>query len=117
MSVKIWVKPLAFGAVCGAIAAIGLGFGMGGWTTASKAEVIANEQSRAEVSAALLPICLDLSDQDIQRASKIDKIRSAPSYQRMDVVSSTGWTTMPGTEGPDRRVARACIDALLEETG
>lgn len=114
---KTWVKPLALGVVVGAIAATGLGFGAGGWMTASKAEVVANEQAQAEVSAALLPICLGLADQDSQRVAKVDGIRSAPPYQRLDVVNSTGWTTMPGTEGADRRVARACVDALLGEKG
>jgi len=81
--------------------------------TASKAEVVANEQARAEVSAALLPICMELASRDDQRAAKIERIRSAPSYQRIDAIMTAGWTTMPGTEDSDRRVARACVDRLL----
>lgn len=114
MNFPTWTKPVLFGAAIGAVAATILGFTAGGWVTESKAEVVANEQARAEVSEALLPICLELSKMDDERMAKIEKIRAKPSYQRTDELMSAGWTTMPGTETSDRRVATACLEALLK---
>ena len=114
MNYSAWTKPVILGVFIGAAGAIGLGFGMGGWVTTSKATVVANQQARSEVSAALLPICLDLSAKDSERASKIEKIKAAPIYQRNEALLSTGWATMPGTTSSDSRVARECADALMQ---
>lgn len=113
MNVPTWIKPVLFGVVIGGIGAVALGFTTGGWMTAGKAEVTANEQARAEVAAALLPICLELASQDNRRDTKIEGIRSKPSYQRNEAIMDAGWTTMPGTETSDRRVASVCVEKLL----
>ncbi|MDF1792833.1 MAG: hypothetical protein P1U88_13030 [Thalassobaculaceae bacterium] len=113
MVLPTWIKPVLCGVVIGGIAATVLGFSTGGWITASKAEVVANEQANAEVAAALLPICVELASQDTQRSTKIEGIRSKPSYQRNEAIMDAGWTTMPGTEKSDRRVASVCVEKLL----
>lgn len=113
MTLPTWIKPLLFGAAIGAVVATVAGFATGFWMTTSKAQVVANEQATAEVSAALLPICVELASRDNQRGSKIEDIRAKPSYQRNEAMMDTGWTTMPGTEDGDRRVASACVEKLL----
>lgn len=113
MNLPTWTKPVLAGVVVGAIGATVLGFTAGGWMTASKAEVVANETAQAEVSAALLPICVELASQDAQRKAKLEDIRAKPSYQRNEAIMTAGWTTMPGTESSDRRVASACVEKLL----
>jgi hypothetical protein len=113
MSLPTWIKPVLFGVVIGAIVATALGFTTGGWMTASKAEVAANEQADAEVTAALLPICVELASRDSDRDAKLKAIAAKPSYQRNDAMIDSGWTTMPGTEKAERRVAAACADKLL----
>lgn len=113
MNFPTWIKPVIFGVVIGAIVATTVGFTAGGWMTAGKAEVAANEQADAEVTAALLPICVELASQDSDRSAKIEAIRSKPSYQRTEAMNDSGWTTMPGTDKAERRVASACAEKLL----
>lgn len=113
MTLPSWIKPVIFGVVIGAIVATIVGFTAGGWMTAGKAEVAANEQADAEVTAALLPICVELASRDSNRSAKIEEIRSKPSYQRTEAMNDSGWTTMPGTDKAERRVASACAEQLL----
>lgn len=113
MAFPNWTKPAVFGVVVGAFCATVLGFATGFWMTTSKAEVMANEQADAAVSEALLPICVELAGRDTARSEKIEDIRDEPSYQRNEAIMDTGWTTMPGAEEADRRVASACVERLL----
>ena len=113
MASTTWIKPALFGAVIGAICVTVIGFSTDFWVTTSKAEVMANEQSDAAVSQVLLPICVELASRDSDRGDKIEAIRAKPSYQRNEAIMNAGWTTMPGAEQGDRRVASACVASLL----
>ena len=55
---------------------------------------------------------LDKSRADNQRVAKLATIREASSFKRRDAVMETGWATMPGTDGPNRDLAQACIEGL-----
>ena len=80
--------------------------------TGNNAERMASSMAQEEVIAALVPLCLDMSRTDNDRIAKLATIREASSFKRRDAVMETGWTTMPGSNGPNRDLAQACIEGL-----
>ena len=110
-----WLKPGIYGAVVGAIALAIVGFGWGGWVTGGTARQMANQQARQAVVAALAPICIEQSKQDPQATEIIAKIRAASSWERNNLLTGTGWATMPGSSNTDRDVAAACTEALMDQ--
>jgi pimeloyl-ACP methyl ester carboxylesterase len=112
MNIPDWLKPGTYGAVCGAIALAVVGFSWGGWVTASTARQRAEEQAKAEVIAALVPICLEQSKKDPQLADRVAILKAASSWSRGDLVLKNGWATMPGTTAGDGWVAGACAEKL-----
>ena len=89
-----------------------VGFSWGGWQTGSKAQKMASELAEDRVIAALVPFCLDMSRTDGERIAKLATIREASSFKRREAIMETGWTTMPGADGPNRELALACIEGL-----
>ena len=69
-------------------------------------------QAKNEVISALAPICLQISQEDPERAAKLVTITEASTYQRRDAVMEAGWATVPGSEAPNRDLAQACIQGL-----
>lgn len=112
MNMPEWLKPGFFGAVVGAGALAISGFAWGGWMTSSAAEKVASVQARHAVVAALVPICVEQSNQDPRVVETLARLKDTSSYQRRDLLMKTGWATMPGSSDPDRDVARACVTAL-----
>jgi hypothetical protein len=112
MNVPEWVKPGLYGAAAGAIALAIVGFSVGGWVTGSKATQMASDKARADVLAALVPVCVDISKRDPQLVTKTAGLKTAKSYDRDDLVMKAGWATMPGATEPDRRIAAACAEKL-----
>jgi len=112
MNIPEWLKPGIYGAVVGAIAVSIVGFSWGGWVTGSGANKMAIARAHDDVIAALVPVCLNLSNADSNRVMKLASIKKASSYKRRDAVMEAGWATMPGSEKPNRDLAAACIDVL-----
>lgn len=115
MKTPEWLKPGIYGAVAGAIALAIVGFSWGGWMTGSTAKKMAAEQSRFEVVAALVPICVEQSKQDPQVMETLAELKAANSYQRSNLLMETGWATMPGSSDPNRSVASACMEKLAAQ--
>jgi alpha/beta superfamily hydrolase len=109
-----WLKPRLSGAAVGAVALAIVGFTWGGWVTGGTAEQRAADQAKLEVVAALVPICVEQSNQDPQVGETLAQLRDASSYQRSDMLMKAGWATMPGSSDPNRNVAKACIERLSE---
>ncbi len=112
MTTPEWLKPGIYGALLGAIFVSIVGFSWGGWMTGAGAEKMANKQAKEEVIAALVPVCLDMSRADNERMAKLATIRAASSFNRRAAVMETGWATIPGSNGPNRDLAQACIEGL-----
>lgn len=110
-----WLKPGLYGFAIGAVAVAVAGFSWGGWVTGSTAEQMATDHAKAEVVAALVPICLEQSGQDPRLAQQLTALEEAKSYKRRDMVMESGWATMPGSDDPDRSVANACMERLAAE--
>lgn len=115
MNIPEWVKPGVYGAIVGAVAITVVGFSWGGWMTGGDADKMASEMSREDVTAALVPMCMDNSHADLGRIAKLAGIEEAASYKRRDAVMDTGWATIPGSDAPNRDLAAACLTALQAE--
>ncbi len=112
MNVPEWLKPGIYGGFIGAAVLAFVGFQFGGWVTGSKATQLASDRARTEVTAALVPICLDNSKRDPQLAVKVAAMKSAQSYDRSELIMKAGWATMPGATEPNRQVASGCLEKL-----
>lgn len=112
MKTPEWLKPVATGVVLGAIAISVIGFSWGGWVTGGTANKMANSLSHDRVIAALVPVCVNMSRADTERAGKLAEIRETSTYQRRSVLMETGWATVPGSEAANRDLAEACLAAL-----
>lgn len=112
MNLPIWLKPALFGAVGGAVVVSIVGFSWGGWVTGSSADEMASVEAHDAVIAALVPVCVDLARNDVDREAKLATIREAASYKRRDAVMDAGWATVPGADAPSRDLAQACIPEL-----
>ena len=115
MKTPNWLKPGIYGAVVGALALTTVGFAWGGWVTGGTAEKMASDQARSAVVDALVPICVEQSNQDPKGLETLARLKDTSSYQRSDMLMKTGWATMPGSSDPDRDVARACMGVLAAQ--
>lgn len=112
MNTPEWLKPGIYGALTGAVFVAIVGFTWGGWVTGGGANKMAMDMAHDDVIAALVPVCVDMSRSDTDRASKIATIEEASTYQRRSALMETGWATVPGSEEPNRDLAQACVTAL-----
>ena len=90
-----------------------IGFAWGGWVTGRTARKIAETVAADAVAARLAPICVVQFHQDPEKDQKLEELKKASSYQRRTYVQDLGWATMPGEEGPDRKVVDECVKLLL----
>ena len=115
MKTPEWLKPGLYGAGVGAMALTIVGFAWGGWVTGGTADKMAADLARLEVVAALVPICVEQSNQDPKVVETMAQLKDASSYQRSNLLMETGWATMPGSTDPNRQVAAACMAALAAQ--
>ena len=108
-----WLKPGLYGVACGAVALAVIGFSWGGWVTGSSAKRMATDQSKADVVAALTPICVDMSTRDPQLAERMVELKKASTYSRGDIILKAGWATMPAATEGNKAVASACATQLV----
>ena len=108
-----WLGPAIIGAAVGGIATVLVGFNCAGWVSSRSAERMANQQSMATVTAALLPVCVIQSRADPEAIAKTQHIGALSSlYERRAFVMRAGWATMPAMQSPNSDLAAACA-ALL----
>lgn len=112
MKIPAWFKPGVYGALAGAVVFGAVGFSWGGWVTGGSANEAALALAQEKVTAALVPICLDIAKADPDRIAQLATIRDASSFKRRDAVMAAGWATVPGSDVPDRNLAQACAAAL-----
>ena len=114
-----WIKPVAWGAVGGALAITILGFSADWVTTNGSALAMAEEQADEAVLEALTPFCvarfeaLDAAEQEEQFAA----MEELSGWERGDIVAEAGWATMPGAEEPSDDLAEACSEEILAAAG
>lgn len=115
MQSPTWLQPGVTGAIVGAIVTMAFGFTQGGWHLRSSAERLAEQHATAAVTAALLPVCVDQAKADPDSLAKLAQLGAITSpYERREFVMKTGWATMPAAELPNRDLATACAQVLLD---
>ena len=76
---------------------------------------MAFDEARAEVAAALAPICVEQSRQDPNVEITLAGLMEASSYKRGEMLMDIGGATMPGATEADCNVAKACMEALAAQ--
>ena len=105
------------GLVCGAIIAMIIGFGWGGWTTKGTSQ----EMTEEAVLASQAAICVAQFIKDPNHTENLKEFEKLESYGKnntTDYVRKHGWDKMPGQEKASPDVARACaegIEALIKK--
>lgn len=95
-----------------------LGFSWGGWITTSKANRMADIQSRDALVERLAPICVAQFDLDPQRVEKLGEFQLlSTSSQRTRYVQEQTWAVMPGDLEADDKIAAACAKQILSING
>ena len=116
MTESEWVKPGFIGAAVGAAVGVvifgAIGFTLGGWMTSGGADRMSLAMAHETMIAALVPVCLDLSAGDPDRAAKLAIIRDTPIASRREAIMASGWATVPGSDAPSHDLAQACMDVL-----
>lgn len=112
MTFPEWTKPGVYGALVGAVSVSILGFTWGGWATTGGAQEMADRFAAEQVTLAMVPVCLGLSEADAERVEILATLRESSSFQRRNAMMETGWATLPGTDTPSRDLADACLAGL-----
>src|SRR5256885_15762374 len=88
MQIPSQVKPAAWGAAGGAVAAMIIGFAWGGWVTGGTSEKSAGIAAQTAVVQALVPLCVVKAE---QQPEQLVLFKKESSYSRTEVVVKTGW--------------------------
>ena len=110
MNVPEWVKPGAWGAVGGAIAAIVIGFAWGGWVTGGTAGKMETASAELAVVQAFTPLCVAKAE---QQREKLVLLKEEDSWKRGDFVIEAGWVDNV-SEKYRSEVAGTCASTLVE---
>jgi hypothetical protein len=102
------IKYGGWGLACGAVIAMIIGFGWGGWSTASTTATITGEAVLASQAA----ICVAQFIKQPNYEDKLKEFEKLNSWTRDDFIEKGGWDKMPGQEKPDYSVSRACANGL-----
>mgnify|MGYP000667836988 CR=1 FL=1 len=102
------IKFGSWGLICGAIIAMIVGFGWGGWTTASTSQQMTDDAVLASQAA----ICVAQFMKTPGQADKLKEFENVTQWDRDDFIEKGGWNIMPGQKKAVNGVAQACSDGL-----
>jgi hypothetical protein len=107
------IKTSVWGAICGAIIVMIIGFGWGGWVLGSTSLKTADTMSADSLIARLAPMCLGQFNADEQKETKLKELEAKNRWEREKYVEEQGWATMPFEKEPDSEVAELCVEQIL----
>jgi hypothetical protein len=102
------VKYGIWGLICGAVIAMIIGFGWGGWSTRGTTQKVTGEAVLASQAA----ICVAQFMKEPNHEEKLKEFEAISSWNRYEFIEKGGWDKMPGQEKADPSVSRACADGL-----
>ena len=102
------IKYGVWGLIVGGIISMIIGFGWGGWTTATTTQKMSAEAVLASQSA----ICVAQFVKQPNHEEKLKELEKSSSWNRYQFIEKGGWDKMPGQEQADYGVSRACVDGL-----
>jgi hypothetical protein len=106
------LKPGIWGAVVGVAGISVLGFSVFGWTLGGTAERMAKERAEAAIVDVLTPICVEKFHAQADAPAKFMEFSKASAWDQRLIIENAGWATVPGTDAPNKAVARACAERL-----
>ena len=110
-----WLKPAAWGVVCGAVATMIVGFSWGGWTTGSTAERLATERANSTLIVALTPSCVASFMKQPGATTKLSEFQKIDSsWEQRQFIEKSGWATPDGGKEPNSGLATSCAEALAK---
>ncbi len=110
MNIPASVKPAAWGAIGGAIAAIVIGFAWGGWVTGGTAGQMEVASAEAAVIQAFTPLCVAKAE---QQPEQLALLKEADRWSRDDFVIEAGWVDNV-SEKYRSAVAETCASTIVE---
>jgi hypothetical protein len=110
MAISAQIKPAAWGAVGGAIAAMIIGFVWGGWVTGGTSEKAAGTAAKTAVVQTFVPLCVAKAE---QQPDQLILLKNESSYSRTGFVTKAGWVDIVA-EKYRRDVAEQCASAIIE---
>lgn len=110
MKVPQSVKPLAWGAIGGAIVAMIIGFGWGGWVTGGRAHDMEAASAESAVVNALTPICVAKAE---QQPDQLVGLQDERDWKRDEFVMEAGWVDNVREEFR-QPVAEACASIAVQ---
>ncbi|MFQ5927910.1 MAG: hypothetical protein ACE5MH_10815 [Terriglobia bacterium] len=110
MKIPDWVKPAAWGAIGGAIAAIVVGFVWGGWITGGTAGQMEAASAEAAIVQAFTPLCVAKAE---QQPEQLVRLKEESSWKRDEFVVKAGWVDNV-SEKYRSVVADACASTAIE---
>ena len=105
---EVKVKYGVWGLICGAIAAIIIGFAWGGWVTSSTTQKMSGEAVLATQAA----ICVAQYVKEPNSSEKLKEFEAVDSYKRSEFIEKGGWDKMPGQKEASYNVRNACVTGL-----
>ena len=102
------IKYGSWGLGIGAVIAMIIGFGWGGWSTASATQKM-TEKALLESRTA---ICVAQFMSDSSNSDNLLEFAKIDSWKRWELVEKGGWDKMPGQEEAGDGVARACANGI-----
>jgi hypothetical protein len=96
------------GLICGAIVAMIIGFGWGGWVTAGTTQKI----SDTAVLASQAAICVAQYVKEPNSQAKLKEFEAVDSYKRSEFIEKGGWDKMPGQKEASYELRNACVTGL-----
>ena len=113
MNISESTKPVIWGAVGGAIAAMVIGFSWGGWITGGAAANMQKAVAQKAVVQAFTPLCVVKAE---LQPEQISLMQEMSRYKRDDFVIEAGWIDNVSKQYRSG-VADACADTIIEGTG
>ncbi len=108
------VKFGVWGLSCGAVIAMIIGFGWGGWTTAGTTQKMTDEAVLSSQSA----ICVAQFMKQPDHEARLKELGEIDSWKRAEFIEKGGWDKMPGQEKAGSSVAQVCakgLEALIKK--
>jgi hypothetical protein len=102
------IKFGSWGLVIGAVIVMIIGFGWGGWSTASTTR----KMTEKAILENQTDICVAQFMADDGNAENLAEFKKTDSWKRFELVQNGGWDKMPGQEKAGYGVARACVDGI-----
>ncbi len=107
------LKTHGFALALGAVAAMAIGFGWGGWMLGSTAQKMASDKVNAEVVALYTPECVRHFEAQSDMSAHWTALKKAnANYDQQDFIEKAGFATPPGAKSPNDDVADACANKL-----